>query len=119
TYLGVERLARFNNATYLLLPSGNSFNIESGKESSGWITSAGHSVVTKLNGDNSYSVKIITAGKKNFEKIFNNDKPVAGVYVVGATKNRIYLDVQTYISQSPITVERHIVSVDLNQKGIG
>jgi len=119
TYLGVERLARFNSATYLLLPSGNSFKIETAKENTGWITSAGHFVVTKLNGDNSYSVKVITTGGKSFEKILNTDKIVAGVYVVGATKNRIYLDVQTYISQSPISVERKIVSVELTTKGVG
>jgi hypothetical protein len=119
TYLGVERLARFNNETYLLLPSGNSFKIEMAKEYTGWITPAGHFVITKLNGDNSYSIKVITTGGKSFEKKLNTDKTIAGVYVVGATKNRIYLDVQTYISQSPISVERNIIAVELNTKGVG
>jgi hypothetical protein len=119
TYLGIERVTRFNNATYLLLPSGNCFQIESGKEHEGWITSAGNFVFTKLNGDNSYSVKLITNTGKIFTATFNTDKTVAGVYVVGATQNRIFLDVQTYITQSPISVERKIVSVDLSSSGIG
>ena len=119
TYLGVERLARFNNSTYLLLPSGNSLKIESTKEYEGWITFSGNFVLTKLNGGNSYSFKVITADGKSYEKTLNTDKIVAGIYVVGATDNRIFLDVQTYITESPISVERNIIAVELTSSGLG
>jgi hypothetical protein len=119
SYLGVERLTRYNNATYLLLPSGNSFDIESAREYDGWITSSGNFVLTKLNEGNSYSFKVITTSGKSYEKTLSTDKTVAGVYVVGATDNRIFLDVQTYISESPISVERNIVAIELTKNGLG
>ena len=122
--LGVERLAHFNGATYLLLPSGNSFKIESGgnavaEETQGWITSSGNFISTKLNGRNSYSATIITSGGMKFEKTFSTNKNTAGVYVVGSTATRIYLDVQEFISESPISVERKLISVELNANGLG
>ena len=119
SYLGVERLARFNNETYLLLPSGNSLKIESSRQYEGWVTSSGNFVSTKLNGDNSYSFKVLTAAGKSFEKTIKTDKTVAGVYVVGATDSRIFLDVQTYISESPVSVERKIVAVEFSASGLG
>ncbi len=119
SYLGVERVARYNNVTYLLLPSGNSFKIEANKEVEGWITSTGNLVLTKLNDEYSYSFKVTTAEGKSFEKIVKTDKTVAGVYVVGSTNNRIFLDVQKYISQEPITVEREIVAIELSASGLG
>ncbi len=119
SYLGVERITRFNNATYLLLPSGNSLNIELSRESEGWITASGNFVITKLTGDNSYSIKVITAGGKVYEKTLNSEKTIAGVYVTGATDSRVFLDVQTYISESPISVERNIIAVELHAGGLG
>ncbi len=124
-YLGTERLARFGNATYLLLPSGNSLKIESGgialspDEFEGWITSTGAFIKTQLNGGNSYSVKVIQQNGKSLKKDFAADKKVAGVFVVGSTKNRVVLDIQTFISENPIAVERTIVSVNLKEDDIG
>ena len=71
-YRGVERLTRFNNSTYLLLPSGNSLLIESNghsvkpKETDGWITAAGNSVITRITGYNSYSIKVITGKARSY-----------------------------------------------------
>ena len=125
TYMGVERLARFNKETYLLLPSGNCAKIESNgkavtpQEYEGWITSTGNFVSTKLSGGNSYSVKVMFADGSSSTKEFTTDKKVAGVYVVGSTANRLVLEVQSFISESPITVERSIVTVELNKEEIG
>ncbi len=122
--LGVERITRFRNETWLLLPSGNSLKIESAgqamtaAENEGWITQAGHFVSAKIGKDNSYSVHVTTNAGKSFDKTFPCDKPVAGVYVVGATEGRIVLDVQTFVSESPIKVERTIVSIELNANGL-
>lgn len=122
--LGVERLACFNNSTYLLLPSGNSLKIESAglpvepKEFEGWVTSSGDFVATKITGDNSYSINVTTATGKSFEKTFNTNKKVAGVYVVGATANSVTLDIQKFTSEDPIGVEREIVSLELNKNGL-
>jgi hypothetical protein len=125
SYLGVMRLTRYNNATYLLLPSGNSVEIEANGAATqaighkGWITSAGNFVGTRLAGDNNYDVKIILANGNSYQKTFTADKKVGGVYVIGATATRIYIDVQTFVSESPVQVERHIVAIELNAGGLG
>ena len=118
-YIGTERLARFNNSTFLLHGSGNCLMIESRGiaitpvEYEGFITGTGNFIKTKLVGDYLYSVKIILPNGMKYEKILSTDKKVAGAYVVGATKNRIVLDIQTFISESPISVERSLVSITL------
>jgi hypothetical protein len=124
-YFGTERLTRFDNATYLLLPSGNSLKIESGgnaitpQEYEGQITSMGTFIKTQLNGNNSYSVKVIRANGNSFSKVFVVDNKVAGVFVVGSTNNRVVLDVQTFISENPIAVERTLTSIDLQDDELG
>lgn len=124
-YTGVERIARYNNSTYLLLPDGNSLLIESNgmpaafKEYEGWITSSGSFVATKITGNNTCSFTVITANGNRFVKNITTDKPAAGIYVTGATANRVYIDVQTYITGNPISVERKIVEYEITANGIG
>ena len=125
SYRGVERLIRFNNSTYILLPSGNSLLIESNgrsvesKETEGWITQTGNFILTKLNGNSTYSINVVRGNNIPYEKEFACDKKVAGVYVIGSTDNRLVLDIQTFISENPISVERNIVVIKLNKDGIG
>jgi len=124
TIVGVARLARYNNGTYLLLPSGNCVQIENAGASvteshAGWITASGSFVSGKLSGAHSYMIQISDAKGKSYEKTFTTTLKTAGVYVVGANQNRLVLDVQTYVSESPIQVERHIVSIELNAQGLG
>ena len=125
TSLGVERLTRINNATYLLLPSGNSLMIESNnkaiipKEFQGIITKEGGFISTQINGNNSYTINLKNSNNKNYLKIFSLEKKVAGVYVIGATYNRIILDVQTFISESPISIERKVVIIKFDNFGLG
>lgn len=125
THRGVERLTRYNNVIFLQLPSGNSLMLdksgisEKSKEFEGIITGDGNFVSTEIDGNNSYLVRLIKEDGRIYVNTFLTDKKVAGVYVVGSTKNRIVLDVQTFISENPIVVERKIVSVDLNETGIG
>ncbi len=125
SYVGVMRLTRYNNATYLLLPSGNCVKVEANGASvdpvgyKGWITSVGDFVGTRLAGGNNYELKIVSANGSSYQKTFTADKKVGGVYIVGATADRIYLDVQTYISESPVKVERNIVAIELNKGGLG
>jgi len=124
-YTGVEHIARYNNSTYLLLPSGNSLIIESNgmpaaiKEYEGWITSSGVFVKTKITGENTYAVTVITADGKHFDRTFTTERPTAGIYVTGASADRVYVDEQTYITGNPISVERNIVSLSLSANGIG
>ncbi len=128
SYIAVVRLTRFNNSTYLLLPTGNSLMIESNgasvavKEFEGWITSNGVFVISKITGDNSYSIEIKTSGQasgKTSEKTFTTDLRIAGAFVVGSTENRLILDVQTFVSENPISVERKIIAIELNKNGLG
>lgn len=118
-YAGVERMARCNGSTWLLLPSGNSAMIEANgqmvepKEFEGWITSSGNRISTKSVGENTFTTALFTASGGKSESVFQTDKKVAGVYMVGVTKDRIYLDVQTFLSENPIRVERKIESVEI------
>jgi hypothetical protein len=86
--------------------------------SKGWITTSGSLVSTAITGANTYSVALHTAAGKSVEKTFTSDKKLAGVYVVGSTHNRIVVDVQTYITESPISVERHLVSIACSSSAI-
>lgn len=120
TYQGVERFIRFNDATYLLLPEGNSLMIEDCGESvepvvfKGIITEEGCLITLQITGNNSYSIKILFSNNKTAEKVYTTDKKTAGVFIVGATKDRVFLDVQTFISENPIAVERIITAIELN-----
>jgi hypothetical protein len=120
--LGVERICRFGNETFLLLPSGNSLKIESaGKTSdaselSGWITQQGHFVSASMQG-NTYTVHVATSGGLSYDKRFSTSGHLAGAYVIGAMANRIYLDIQTFVSESPIQVQRKVVGIELTPLG--
>jgi len=125
TYAGVERMARCNGSTWLLLPSGNSAMIETNgqivelQELEGWITSSGNRVATKLVGEGSYTITLYSESEGKSESTFQTDKKVAGVYVVGVTKDRIYIDVQTFLSENPIRVERKMVSIAVDNLTMG
>jgi hypothetical protein len=122
--VGVGRIARYKNNTWLLLPSGNCIQLVAGENtgapavSKGWITGSGNFVLTAMKETNNYSVTLTTPDGKTFEKTFSTDKKVAGVYVIGSTKDRIMLDVQTYVSESPVSVERRIVAISYTATGI-
>jgi len=118
---GVGRITRFHNATYLLLPSGNSVLLGTStlQGFKGWMTGSGNFIYTAILNANSYAVQVNTADGKTFNTNFNTDKKVAGVYVVGSTSDRIMLDVQTYITESPISVERHLITISIGSGGIG
>jgi hypothetical protein len=124
-YMGVERITRNCSSTFLLLPSGNSLKIESGGksiepiESEGWITANGDYIKPTLSEGNEYYINMVSADGKKFTKKIVAPKKVAGVFVVGSTSNRIALDVQMYISENPIEVEREIVLVEMKNSGIG
>jgi len=124
-FQGIERLVRNNDATYLLLPSGNSLMIENRGisikpvEYDGIITGNGQFITTQIGGNNSFSIKVRNSDDSIFEKSFSTDNKVAGVFVVGATDNRVIIDVQTFISENPIAVERVVESIDLGKNRLG
>jgi hypothetical protein len=123
--MGANRISRYNNATYVLMPSGNSAEIitstleASVKSHKGWISANGTFISTALKGERSYSFEVHDGSGKTFEKTVATDKKVAGVYIVGTSRDRIVLDIQTYINESPIQVERHLVSFAWSAAGIG
>jgi len=124
-YQGVEKLMRNHDATYLLLPSGNSLLIENSGtpvnpvEYNGVITGTGQFITTRITGNNTYAIKVLYSKNRTFEKTFTTDKKVAGIFVTGATDDRIILDVQTFISENPVSVKRAIASVEMNKNGLG
>ena len=64
-------------------------------------------------------IKVIQPNGKSFSKEFVAGKKVAGVFIIGITTNRVVLDVQTFISENPVSVDRYIVSVDLQKDDLG
>lgn len=125
TYVGVERISRYNNSTYLVLPSGNSVLIETSgkkvepKELEGRMTSTGSQVSPKLEGENNYKLLFRSPLGNQFQKSFTVKNKIAGVFVIDATANRVIIDVQSYLSESPIKVERKIVSIEISETGFG
>ena len=119
-YQGIERLIRFNDATYILLPEGNSLMIEDCGESvepavfKGVITENGYFITSQITGSNTYSIKISFSNKNAIEKTYDTNKKTAGVFIIGSTENRVLLDVQTFISENPIAVERTITAIELS-----
>ena len=125
TYRGVERLERFANATYLLLPSGNSVMIESdgrslpADETEGWMSASGRRVETRIGRNGDYRVRVFENDGTSREADFSADGKVAGVFAVGSTGERLILDVQTFRSEAPVSVERTLVVIRLDADGIG
>lgn len=125
SYQGVERFTRFNDATYLLLPEGNSLMIEDCGESiepvvfKGIITNNGYFITSQITGSNTYSIKISLSNKITIEKTYTTDKKTAGVFIVGSTENRVIIDVQTFISENPISVERTITAIKVSINELG
>lgn len=124
--IGVERLTRVNGSTYLLLPNGNSLQVESkGKatdsqrEIPGVITFGGYTVITEKVGNNQYNVGVTTPQGKIFEKIYQTDKKIAGAFVVGVSEGNVIVDVQLYQSENPIEIERKIVNINLKENSLG
>lgn len=119
---GVERMARYNDSSYLLLPSGNSLLFESGgrniepKEYEGWITGSGIRVKTAITGDNKFRITVFMKNGQRVEMSFSENKKIAGVYVAGASDRRIFIDLQTFLSENPVKVERKIISMKMNGK---
>lgn len=118
-YSGTMRIFRYLHSTFLLLPSGNSLKIESGgklikpKEYEGWITSNGLLIKTQIKNEFNYTVNISFPNGENSLKEFPNKRKIAGVYVVGTEKNRIVLEIQTFLTEEPIKVERNIQIIGL------
>jgi hypothetical protein len=119
TCVGVERMTRSQGSTYLLLPNGNSLLIESHgrpvepEEIQGWMTGKGSSVSIRTNGNASCSVTRIDPDGKRHERSLSTGRKIAGVFVVGTSGSRVFLDVQTYILENPIRVQRKIMSLEM------
>lgn len=124
-YWASVRIARYAYETYLCLPSGNSIkinhttSIKGVNELEGWITSSGNRVVTYLSGENSFRVKLITVEGKIIEKEFYTQKKVAGVFVVGCSSKKLVLDLQTFVSENPVSIDRFVLAVDFSITGFG
>jgi hypothetical protein len=114
---GVTKLARFNSTNYLLYPSGNSIIIDSNliSQELGWATESGKNILTEIIGDNSFKVAVLAENKIVKQRIYSSIQNVAGIFVIGATKNKIVLELQKYISESPVSIERSILEIENSQ----
>lgn len=81
----------------------------------GWITQPGYFVETKILDNNSYTITVSNENKKIFEKRFSTNNKLEGIHVIGATETDVVIDVQTFISENPIQVERTLKSVNMNK----
>lgn len=113
-YLGTERITRYNNSTYLLLPTGSSYCIEENHEYEGWISKSGNFVELKFRSF-MYNVTLLNL---NISKTFNTEKKIAGIYLIDATFEKIILDIQYFNSENPVNVERNVVTISYNKTNI-
>ncbi|MBK8148496.1 MAG: VCBS repeat-containing protein [Acidobacteria bacterium] len=117
---GTERIARYGGETYLLLPSGNSLKVDprpfGASEDEGWITATGAFVSTALTGGDSFAVRVAGGEFAGFRLPYARGGKLAGVFVIGATPDRIALETQTFISENPVEVERQLLIIKLGGK---
>jgi hypothetical protein len=111
---GVSRFTVVDGAIHLWLPAGNSLTIyKNGKmfreEHVGWICPDGSSVYTEIVAGQAKATWYRDGAKT--QRIFVMDRKVAGVFPVGVLQDKVILDVQTFISEGPVEVERHFVSM--------
>ena len=117
--LGVVKITRFNNETYLILPSGKSVKIESNgnevtsEETKGVITEKGNLVSSYISGTNTYTILFSNSEKRTIENTFTTNEKVAGIFFVGQTENTLIFDLQTYLSESPISVKRELIEISI------
>lgn len=113
-FQGVMRISRTNATTNLLLPSGNS--LKPGKSDGinglsiydGWFIKNDLCVKTRILNDHSVELTILLENKKTVSKIFTWQGKISGAFAIGMSGDRIILDVQTWISENPVAVERHL-----------
>jgi len=125
SYVGVERITRAEGSTYLLLPTGNSLLIESQgrsvepKVTEGWMTGEGATVSLLTTGPFICRVGLQQTDRTKHEETITTSKKIAGVFVAGASGSRVFLDVQTYVSENPIHVQRKIMILEMGEGKTG
>jgi len=114
--LGVTRLAVLHDAVYLWLPAGNSMMVFKGdnvirEEYGGWACPNGDFIYTAIV-DGKAEATWYSGGVRSVRS-FAMDRKVAGVSPVGVMGSKVILDVQTFISENPVAVQRHFVAIDI------
>ncbi len=108
------RLAVIENAVWLWLSSGNSLLIQKDgiavkEERVGWIGPTGDFIYARITDG---LADVALNGTRENESIrFGMSKKIAGIFPIGLEQDRIILDVQTFIAENPVEIERHYVAV--------
>lgn len=124
-YNSTNRVVRYKNATYLLLPNNHSLLIEKDGaavepyEINGLITNNGNFFSSSLNSPNSFSIGYIKNDSTILLKEFMIPQPVAGVFIVGGTIDRVIIDLQLYISEAPVIIDRKLIAIEFADSQIG
>jgi hypothetical protein len=124
-YVGVERILKVDNSIFLMLPSGNSLLIKSNKKGSeqvefhGWMVNENYSFEAMFPSKNQYLIKLTDKEMRVIEKVYTNEKKIAGVFPIGISNNKLYIDVQIFVKEIPISVERRLIGIQINENELG
>lgn len=119
---GATRVTVVDSGVHIWLPNGNTLTVYRDgnhvKEvRKGWLMPNGTLVFTAIvdgqaevswNRDAAHDRRRLSMAKK-----------VAGVFPVGLIENRVVLDVQTFLSESPVSIERRFIALDMDSEASG
>jgi len=122
---GIMRIYYRDGETMLLHPSGNSLKFSKPSKSrvieeiEGWPVNNHLSVKAGITRSKSFKLTWVSEGDKSVGTIIHTPEKPAGVFVIGKTGNDLALDVQSWISENPVSVKRELVFIKMNQDHLG
>lgn len=112
-----------NQKRILVLPNGNTVGIEENSlaineiPKPGFQCEDGAIVRAYIKDDKNYVVEWIGAKWDNTKILtFEGNYPTGSINVVGKIGNIVYVDIQNYLTKSPISVERQLIAIDFSQR---
>ena len=122
---GIMRIDHRDGETLLLHPSGNSLKFSKPskyritKDIEGWPVNNHLSVKAEINRSNSFELTWVSEGDPRVSTIYKCPEKPAGVFIIGMTGNYLALDVQSWLSENPVSVKRELVFIKMNQDHLG
>ncbi|MBL7086800.1 MAG: VWA domain-containing protein [Candidatus Cloacimonetes bacterium] len=125
----INRLSAFKNDLYVLTSDEksypvikNSFYLDTisqiNNEINGWLLEENFKCKTIKLSNNTFSLQISNQKNLNLEKIYDLDKKLATVTILGKYKSKLFLNIEYFKNEVPIKIEREILVYSLTEKEI-
>jgi len=125
----INRLSAFKNDLYVLTSDEKSYPViknslyldtisQINNETNGWLLSENFKCKTIKLSNNTFSLQISNQKNLNLEKIYDLDKKLATVTILGKHKSNLFLNIEYFKNEVPITIEREILVYSLTEKEI-